>query len=63
MANYEHEFSHFPEKNITLHHFVNIDDNKIDLINKIDELRAEKKFDEAQKFIEENAIYVKNLDI
>ena len=32
MANYEHEFSHFPEKNITLHKFVNINDNKIDLI-------------------------------
>lgn len=55
MANYEHEFSHFPEKNITLHNFINIDDSKIDLINKIDELRAEKKFEEAQKFIEENA--------
>lgn len=55
MATYENEFSHFPEQKITLHNFINIDDTKIDLINKIDELRANKKMEEAQKFIEENA--------
>lgn len=55
MATYEREFSHFPEQKITLHNFVNIDNTKIDLITKIDELRANKNYDEAQKFIEENA--------
>lgn len=55
MANYEHEFSHFPDQKITLHRFANIDDSKIDLINKIDELRTNHNYDEAQKFIEENA--------
>ena len=55
MANYEHEFSHFPEQKIVLHNFKDIDDSTIDLINKIDELRASHNFEEAQKFIEENA--------
>lgn len=55
MANYEREFSHFPDQKIVLHNFVNVDDSTIDLINKIDELRNNKKFAEAQNFIEQNA--------
>ena len=59
MANYEREFSHFPDQKIVLHNFVNVDDSTIDLINKIDELRNNKKFAEAQNFIEQNADKVK----
>ena len=55
MSAYEHEFSHFPEQKIVLHNFVDIDDSKIELINKIDELRSNHNCEEAQKFIEENA--------
>lgn len=53
--NYTHEYSQFPKKLITKHHFKDADDSIASLINEINDLKARGLFDLADKKISENA--------
>lgn len=53
MAQYEREFSYFPDVKITRHNFKDVDSKAVaELINKINSLRAEKKYETAISEIE-----------
>lgn len=54
MSKYEHEFSQFPEKKITIHKFKNIDDNIAPLINQINSLRLQGLYGQAASIINKN---------
>lgn len=55
MTEYENEFSQFPSKKITLHHFKNVDDTVAPVINQINELRAQGLYDQAARIIQNNS--------
>ena len=55
MAQFEQEFSHFPTKKITKHHFKNIDDDIADIINQINTLRAQGLYNQAARLIQNNS--------
>ncbi len=54
MAEYENEFSHFPSKYITRHHFKNIDDDIAPTIHAINALRAQGLYSQADALIHDN---------
>ena len=60
MAKYSHEFSNFPNKLITKHNFVDVDDKTAELVNQINSLRANKKYNDAAKLIRENSDRLEN---
>ena len=55
MTEYENEFSQFPSKKITLHHFKNVDDTVAPVINQINELRSQGLYDQAARIIQNNS--------
>lgn len=63
MASYEREYSNFPERKITLHHFKNVDDNISELVNQINQLRKQGLYGQAQRIIENNADILSNRDV
>lgn len=54
MTQYENEFSSFPSRKITRHHFRNIDDTAAELVNRINQLRAQGSYSEAAALIDSN---------
>lgn len=54
MAEYEREFSNFPEKKITLHDFKNVDDTIAPIINQINTLRTQGLYNQAARIIQNN---------
>lgn len=54
MSQYENEFSNFPHKLITLHHFKNVDDTVATIINQINTLRSQGLYNQASRIIENN---------
>ena len=54
MAEYEREFSNFPEKKITLHNFKNVDDTIAPIINQINTLRTQGLYNQAARIIQNN---------
>lgn len=54
MAQYEQEFSKFPTKKITLHHFKNVDDTIAAVINQINTLRSQGLYGQASRLIQAN---------
>lgn len=54
MAEYEREFSNFPEKKITLHNFKNVDDTIAPIINQINDLRIQGLYNQAARIIQNN---------
>lgn len=55
MSEYETEFSQFPNKKITLHHFKNVDDTLAPVINQINDLRSKGLYDQAARIIQNNS--------
>lgn len=54
MAEFEREFSSFPEKKITRHDFRNVDDNIAPVINQINELRLKGLYNQAARIVHQN---------
>ena len=54
MSDFEREFSNFPEKKITKHNFMNIDDDIASLINQINSLRSQGLYAKAATIIQDN---------
>ena len=54
MAEFEWEFSSFPEKKITRHDFKNVDDNIATVINQINSLRTQGLYNQAARIIQQN---------
>lgn len=54
MVEFEREFSRFPEKKITLHHFKDVDDNIASIINQINTLRSQGLYNQASRIIKNN---------
>ena len=54
MANFEREFSNFPEKKIIRHNFKNVDDNIASVINQINSLQSQGLYNEAARVIQNN---------
>ncbi|RKI76643.1 hypothetical protein D7V90_20555 [bacterium 1xD42-87] len=54
MSQYENEFSNFPHKIITLHHFKDVDDTVAPIINQINTLRSQGLYNQASRIIENN---------
>ena len=54
MSQYGNEFSNFPKKLITLHHFKNVDDTVANIINQINSLRSQGLYNQAARIIEAN---------
>lgn len=59
MSQYETEFSSFPQKLITLHHFKNIDDNVASVINQINTLRSQGLYTQAAVIMDNNKDIIK----
>lgn len=55
MAQFEREFSNFPNQKITKHNFKNVDDTIADVINQINTLRAQGLFNQAARLIQNNS--------
>ena len=55
MADYEREFSKFPEQRIKLHYFRNVDDSVASIINQINSLRAAGLYNQAARVIQDNS--------
>lgn len=54
MAEFEREFSSFPEKKITRHDFRNVDDDIAPVINQINSLRTQGLYNQAARIIQQN---------
>ncbi len=54
MAEYSREFSNFPSKKITKHHYKNVDDNIASDIQIINNYRAQGQYNKAAHYIQEN---------
>lgn len=54
MAEFEHEFSNFPEKKIVRHNFKNVDDTIAPIINQIKALQEQEKYNQAARIIQNN---------
>lgn len=54
MANFEREFSNFPEKKIIRHNFKNVDDNIASVINQINSLQSQGLYNQAARVIQNN---------
>lgn len=54
MAEFEREFSSFPEKKINRHYFKNIDDTIAPVINQINSLREQGLYNQAARIIQQN---------
>ncbi len=54
MSQYENEFSNFPHKLITLHHFKNVDDTVATIINQINSLREQGLYNQASRIMDAN---------
>lgn len=54
MAEFEREFSSFPEKKITRHDFRNVDDDIAPVINQINSLRTQGLYNQAACIIQQN---------
>lgn len=54
MSQYETEFSSFPQKLITLHHFKNVDDNIAGIINQIKTLQSQGLYNQAARIMDNN---------
>ncbi len=54
-SSYTNEYSNFPHKIITQHHFMDADNSIASLINKINSYKLQGNFDIASKLISENA--------
>ena len=52
---FETEYSNFPKKKIKRHNFKNVDDTIAPMINKINALRSQNLFDQADRIIKNNA--------
>ena len=55
MAQYEREFSHFPEQKINLHQFKDVDDNIASVINEISSLREQGLYNQASRVMQNNS--------
>lgn len=55
MAQFEREFSNFPNQKITKHNFKNVDDSIADVINQINTLRAQGLYNQAARLIQNNS--------
>lgn len=60
MASYTNEYANFPTSLITLHDFQDIGDDVAVLVNNIQSLRSEGKYDEATKLIRNNSDLLEN---
>lgn len=54
MAEYSREFSSFPSKKITRHNFKNVDDNIAPIINQINTLRSQNRYNQAARVVQDN---------
>lgn len=54
MAEYSREFSNFPSKKITRHNFKNVDDNIAPIINQINTLRSQNRYNQAARIVQDN---------
>ncbi|MCM1134369.1 MAG: hypothetical protein NC400_02235 [Clostridium sp.] len=54
MADFEREFSCFPEKKIVRHDFKNVDDTIASIINQINELRLQGLYNQATRIVQQN---------
>lgn len=54
MSQYETEFSNFPQKLITLHHFKNVDDTVAGIINQVNTLRQQGLYNQASRIMDNN---------
>lgn len=54
MAEFEREFSNFPEKKIIRHNFKNVDDTIAPVINQIKSLQEQEKYNQAARIIQQN---------
>lgn len=54
MAEFEREFSCFPEKKIVRHNFKNVDDTIAPVINQINSLREQGLYNQAARIIQQN---------
>lgn len=54
MAEFEREFSSFPEKKITRHDFKNVDGNIAPVINQINILQSQGLYNQAARIIQQN---------
>lgn len=54
MAQYENEFTNFPNKLITKHNFKNVDEIAAPLINQINTLRSQKFYAQAAQIMQDN---------
>lgn len=52
MSGYTHEFSQFPDQQLTRHHFKDADDSVASIINQIKTLQANGEYSRAAEFIE-----------
>lgn len=55
MSCYEREYSNFPDQKITLHRFKNVTDELAETINKINELKNQGLYEQAERYIGNNA--------
>ena len=54
MAEFEREFSSFPEKKIVRHNFKNVDDSIAPIINQIKSLQEQEKYNQAARIVQNN---------
>lgn len=54
MAQYENEFTNFPQKLITLHNYKNVDESVATLINQINTLRSQGLYAQAAQIVQNN---------
>lgn len=54
MSEYENDFSQFPLKKITLHHFKNVDDTIAPIINQITALQSQGLYGQASRIVDNN---------
>ena len=54
-TSYTNEYSQFPHKLITLHHYKDADNSIASLINKINELKFQGNYEAAAKMVNDNA--------
>lgn len=54
MSKYETEYSNFPSKKITKHHFLDVTDEIATIVNQINALRAQGQYSQAAQLIQKN---------
>lgn len=54
MPKYNSEYSNYPYKKITKHHFLNVTDETASIVNQINTLRSQGKYAQAAQLLQEN---------